>query len=377
MSVRLRKWTGTDGKPREAWSVDVLFEHPDGRSERVRKASPVNTRRGAEQYERDLRQALLTGAYGKEVKQVPTVAEFEPRFLTHAETNNKPSTFKAKKDMMRVHIIPAFGTKRLDEIGPYEVEQFKAAKLKAGAKPKTVNNMLACLHKLLSLAEEWRELKQAPRVKLLRIPEQPFDFLDFDEAQRLIDAAEKNWRPMVVVALNTGLRLGELTALQWDCVDLVAGRLFVRRNLYRGQLGDPKGNRPREVPLNDRAIAALKGIRRPGVVWAFPNREGGALSAYNSPQYAIARACRTAGLRPVGWHTLRHTFASHLVMRGVPLKAVQELLGHATIDMTMRYAHLSPDVRRDAVKALETAAGTAQGRHMTPETTKPAEIPAG
>ena len=69
--------------------------------------------------------------------------------------------------------------------------------------------------------------------------------------------------------------------------------------------------------------------------------------------HPIWRACKRAGLRPISWHVLRHTFASHLVMRGVPLKAVQELMGHATIEMTMRYAHLSPDVRRNAVQLLD------------------------
>lgn len=73
----------------------------------------------------------------------------------------------------------------------------------------------------------------------------------------------------------------------------------------------------------------------------------------NEVKHPLWRACRKAGLRQIGWHVLRHTFASHLVMRGAAMKVVQELLGHATIEMTMRYAHLSPDVPRQAVKLLD------------------------
>lgn len=74
---------------------------------------------------------------------------------------------------------------------------------------------------------------------------------------------------------------------------------------------------------------------------------------YTELRHPLWRACRKAGLRPIQWHACRHTFASHLVMRGVPLKAVQELLGHSTIQMTMRYAHLGPEVTRDAVNLLD------------------------
>lgn len=77
------------------------------------------------------------------------------------------------------------------------------------------------------------------------------------------------------------------------------------------------------------------------------------LNAYNACQNAITRQCRRASIRPVGWHTLRHSFASHLVMKGTPLKVVQELLGHATIEMTMRYSHLSPEISENAVKVLD------------------------
>src|ERR1700687_4532296 len=120
MSVRLRQWKDkTSGKSREAWVVDVQFEHADGRIERVRKASPVNTRRGAEQYERDLRLALGQGRYGKEViaREVPTLTEFVERFLTYSENNNKPSTVSSKRHTLRNHVVPFFGAKRLDEIG--------------------------------------------------------------------------------------------------------------------------------------------------------------------------------------------------------------------------------------------------------------------
>jgi len=81
----------------------------------------------------------------------------------------------------------------------------------------------------------------------------------------------------------------------------------------------------------------------------------------NEVKHPLWRACRKAGLRQIGWHVLRHTYASHLAMRGAPLKAIQELLGHATIEMTMRYSHLSPGVRRDVVRMLDALPTCASG----------------
>lgn len=120
-----------------------------------------------------------------------------------------------------------------------------------------------------------------------------------------------------------------------------------------GHFGSPKGGRSREVPLSARALEALRAHRHLRGPFIFCD-ERGAYLKNDTLRTGLIRACKRAGRREVGWHTLRHTFASHLVMCGAVLKGVQELLGHASLEMTMRYAHLSPDVRRDTVGLLDS-----------------------
>src|SRR3954471_9315197 len=108
MSVRLRKWQSKAGKVEEAWQVDFIFHHPDGRRQRVVKFSPVQTRRGAEQYERELRAALLNGTFGKENSSEEhrvTLAQFAPRFLTYSENNNKHSSVVTKRQLLDDHLL--------------------------------------------------------------------------------------------------------------------------------------------------------------------------------------------------------------------------------------------------------------------------------
>ena len=106
--------------------------------------------------------------------------------------------------------------------------------------------------------------------------------------------------------------------------------------------------------MSDEVLRALKAHRHLRGELVFCDADGRMLTK-GECRHPLWRACKRAGLRQLGWHALRHTFASHLVMRGAPIKAVQELLGHSTIEMTMRYAHLSPDVRKDAVRLLDRA----------------------
>lgn len=354
MSVRRRRWTDSAGIKHEAWLVDVQVVDGSGRVRRVQRVSPVNNRRAAERFEHELRETLLNSSDEPPPpsESVPTFAEFAARFMaTYAAANNKASEVEAKSSILRVHLLQAFGTCTLDRIGVAEVEEYKASKLEANMARKSINNQLTVLRKILATAVEWRVITSVPQIKWLRTAAPEFDFLTFEEASRLISAAAPDWRAAITIAIRTGLRQGELRALRWSDVDLDAGRIVVRRAVWRDIISTPKNGRAREIPLSKQAVAALREHPRRGdVVFSAPD---GSMLSKGAMRWPLWNACKGAGLRRIGWHVARHTFASHLVMRGAPLKAVQELMGHSTIEMTMRYAHLSPDARRDAVQLLD------------------------
>jgi integrase len=354
MTVRRRKWTDPTGAPREAWIVDVNAIGKDGRLRRVQRVAPIQNKRAAEKLEHELREELLNADERKAAPalEAPLLSDFAKEFIdTYATPNNKPSEVESKRMILRVHLVPAFGNLRLDQIGVAEIDGYKAKKLAAKAAQNTINNHLTVLRKMLTVAIEWDRLTVAPPIKWLKPPPPEFDFLTFDESNRLLAAAQGEWRTMITVAARTGLRLGELLGLSWTDVDLEAGRLFVRRAVARGIVGTPKNGRSREVALSQQAIAVLQAHpRRSLLVFSDPQ---GKMLTKGATKAPLENALKRAGLRHIGWHALRHTFASHLVMRGAPTKAVQELLGHSTIEMTMRYSHLSPDARRDAVRLLD------------------------
>ncbi len=339
MSVRKRP----DGR----WRVDVVFMREGGR-DRIRKSAA--TRDAALKLEREIRSKLDRGETF--ATRAPLFKEWSKEFLeVYATNNNKPSERRAKLQILRDHLDPFFGEMRLDRIGVQEIERFKSAQLTSDAKPKSINNRLTVLRRMFVIANEWGKLTNIPKVRWLKTPPQAFRFLSFDEAERVVDAAG-DWKAMILIALRTGLRHGELLALRWDDVDLVTSRLLVRRTAWRGSEGSPKGGRSREVPLSPEALATMRTLpSRFRASYVFGN--GAVRLTAGETKWPVWSACKRAGVERCGWHVLRHTFASHLVMRGVPLKAVQELLGHATMEMTMRYAHLSPEVRTEAVSRLD------------------------
>lgn len=342
---------------RGKWVVEFKF---DGK--RLRRVSPVQTKRGAQQYEIELRLALSTSTPCSDEPgaEVPRLAEFAPEWLTtYAAVNNKASEVIAKESVLRVHLLPFFGNRRLDEIRGRDIERYKADRLKRGLSPKTVNNHLTVLRKLLVTAQEWEMIEHVPRVRRLKAAMPDFDWLRPDESRRFLAAVERyypQWKALFWTALRTGLRRGELFALEWDAVDLPARRVDVRQSVNRGRLTTPKSGKGRSIPLSRRltvVLAELRAGQPKRVRFLFPGADGGLTTHQDHVDRPLKGALKKAGLRSIRFHDLRHSFASQLISAGRSLKEVQELLGHSTLTMTLRYAHLAPERMRQAIDALD------------------------
>jgi integrase len=211
---------------------------------------------------------------------------------------------------------------------------------------------LATLSSLYTFAERSGWIAQNPLARFDKrsLPEAVprTRFLTREEYRRLLAAADRHLRPIIEMAIATGLRSEELLTLNWRQVDL--DRQEVR-------LEETKSKRPRVVPLSDRAVAILVANRYihdgPHV---FTNPETG--HRYKTLKRSFHTACRRAGISDLRFHDLRHTFASWAVQNGMDLYRLSRILGHSTLQMTTRYAHLATDQLHEAVRSMATSMAT-------------------
>ena len=221
---------------------------------------------------------------------------------------------------------------------------------------KTVNNALTVLNTLLKTAVEWDLIDQVPcSVRLLRAPLPVAAFHDFDAFERLVEAATRaNDGTSVLIVLlggEAGLRCGEMVALEWPDVNLATGSVSVQRAVWNGQVTVPKGGRVRHVPLTRRLSSALREHRHLRGERVLMAKDGRVLT-HRMIQTIMGRVARRAQVSQ-GVHILRHTFCSHLAMRGAPARAIQELAGHRDLSTTQRYMHLSPAAKEAAIRLLD------------------------
>lgn len=288
-------------------------------------------------------------------RRLPSFAEFSDRWIRNfVEGKNKPGECRNKRSSLAIHLVPAFGHLPLAGITTEAVEQLKSSLLQRPLSAKTINNHLVILRKCLDTAVECGELASVPKIRQLKAATPSFRFLDRAEVGRLLDhAVDDDWRHLILAAARTGMRYGELSALRWEDVDFAHGLIHVRRSRYLRQETAPKNNRTRVLPIAADLAEVLR--ERSARVSSYVFERQGRPIPWETASKALARVCERAGMKPLGWHVLRHTFASELALCGVAIQAIRELLGHATIQMTLRYAHLTQDTLRDAIARLAVA----------------------
>ena len=355
MSVNVKR------TPSGSWEVDLHVVLPNGRRHRDRRRLRVSTKSAAVRWGRARELTFLVkGTPTTKQKEVPTLAEFAPRFLEgYARANQqKPSGIAAKETILRVHLIPRLGHRTLDAVSSEAVQRLKSA-LRTKA-PKTVNNVLAVLSRLLHVAVDWDVIDEMPcAITQLQVSKPEMAFHDFPAYERLVEAAkaiDANTYLIVLLGGEAGLRCGEMMALEWSDVDLGQGQgqgqLRIRRSEWKGQVTSTKGGRLRYVSMTKRVAEAFRlhrHLRGPRVLC-----EGAGRSlSQKMVQDRVRWAARRAKLDEQGVHVLRHTFCSHLAMRGAPARAIQELAGHQDLSTTQRYMHLSPAAKDSAIRLLD------------------------
>ena len=257
-------------------------------------------------------------------------------------------------------LVDSFGNLPLRRFNTALVEQLQTDIINNGKKPSTNNKTLNILKHMFTKAVDWEMvesdvLKRIRKVKLFK-EDSRLRYISKEECQALIKSCEPHLRPIVITALNTGMRRGEILNLQWDNVDLKHGFIL---------LDITKNGERREIPINGTLKTTLNGLmRRIDIPHVFHDQKTG--KPYRDVKRSFKSASKKAKIHDFRFHDLRHTFASHLIMAGVDLTTVKELLGHKDIKMTLRYAHLAPAHKVKAVDILDSTLNetpTAQKLH--------------
>jgi integrase len=284
----------------------------------------------------------------------------EKTYIPYMKANVSPTTFYRCEGIIRTRLIPCFGSSYVFKVTRKDIEDYKTERAGEVA-PGTVNREFSRLRHMFKCAVDWGYTKTNPckGIKELKEPPGRTRYLTPEEIERLLaecgpETLRENrynagrslsellnvyLRPIVEISIHTGMRRSELLRLTWKDID------FKGRMIY---LEVTKNGQRRVIPMNDTVHGILRGLPRylhEDLI--FPSINGNMLSM------AFKRARERAGIEDFRYHDQRHTFASHLTMGGTSLRAVQELLGHKDIRMTLRYSHLSPGHLQDAVTTLD------------------------
>lgn len=289
---------------------------------------------------------------GKQPEIVKRIAHHSFNELTaeYAKWGERQKSFRVYKVYLIKQLAEKFGNIPLRRFNSMMLEQFQTDRLSAGNKPATANRLISTISHMFTKAVEWNmveeeTLRRIRKVKLLPENNRRLRYLSPEECQRLIDSCDEHIKPLVITALNTGMRKGEILGLKWDNVDLKAGFILLNQD-------QTKNSERKELPINQTLRETLQTIaKRKNVPYVFHDPISG--KRYGDVKRSFKTALKRADISDFRFHDLRHSFASHLVMAGIDLTTVKELMGHKDFSMTLRYAHLAPSHKIKAVDVLD------------------------
>jgi integrase len=315
---------------------------------RVRKSLGANKFLAQVKVEAIERELLLGLNFSNPEKRNITVKELAAEYLAATACRRRPRTEYEERNRFEKSIIPALGHLRLRDISQRHIEKWISDKCSKGLKPGSVNRHITSVKAMFKKAAEWDYVPRSPaeRIKKLKDPQRSTRFLSTEEAEHLLNECHNgppHLYPLVLLALHTGMRWSELRHLRWQDMDFK--REEVRVENMEEHL--TKSGKVRAIPMT-RTVKEYFSEKR-GIGFLFGNPNGKPLKQLHKSFHS---ACRRAGIENFRFHDSRHTFASHMTMKGVPSRSVQELLGHGSGRMTERYSHLSPQHMHEAVKGF-------------------------
>jgi integrase len=315
---------------------------------------------------KDAQQLLLKRRASIDEGKMPAVIKVRAKHYTLKMLANEYLEFiKRQKDHVKKtrlvnQLVDEFGDYPLRRFNTLMLEQFQTKRLTEGLTgkpnaPATINRLLACLKHMFTKAVDWNMVEneisvQVHRAKQLQENNERARFLSREESKDLINACMPHLKPIVITALHTGMRLGEILNLEWENnIDLKHGLIILTDDMVKNSTG-------RKIPIDNTLRKTLITLpRKIGVKYVFFDTRTN--KHYVSVRKSFLKACTKTKIFGLHFHDLRHTFASMLVMAGKDLKTVQYLLGHKSLSMVNRYAHLSPDHLVNALSVLDEALG--------------------